>query len=411
MRRSLITSLFLCLAASGRCAADPISLEAIPERVRAANPSLAAARWAVAEAEARALGAGRRSNPELELEALPALRGGEFSLGIGISQAFPVTDRLRLEKEVSQSEVAEARAEVADAERRLIADACEAAVKWLAADQLAGLRRQQAENAEALAEFAQKRADRGEGSALDAAQFRLEAAQFAYEIQRTEAEKAPLAGALRTLLGIAPGEPVAISGSLAAPDSAKALADPQARPDYQAAAQRIESADRAAALERARRYDDITVGAGIEIERAEDAPEGFETEGFLGLRVSIPLPLWNKNEGGIKEAEARAARARAEASALAAEIRGESAAARDEMAAQAKLAGNASAELLGLARAQVEKSEAAYRSGLADLTDTLRARDQLLAIETGRLEALREYHLARVRYEAATAQHTPNSSK
>lgn len=46
-------------------------------------------------------------------------------------------------------------------------------------------------------------------------------------------------------------------------------------------------------------------------------------------------------------------------------------------------------------------SEDAYRKGLGDLQATLRAREQQLDLSNTRIETLKQFHLARVRYEAA----------
>ena len=49
----------------------------------------------------------------------------------------------------------------------------------------------------------------------------------------------------------------------------------------------------------------------------------------------------------------------------------------------------------------------AYSTGQTPLQDVLRARDRHLALERQRIEALREFHLARIRYRAATGRTTP----
>ena len=62
--------LFACalLTAPTSLSALTLDLSGTPARVRAANPSLKAARLAIAEAEGRLLGAGRLANPTLSFE-------------------------------------------------------------------------------------------------------------------------------------------------------------------------------------------------------------------------------------------------------------------------------------------------------------------------------------------------------
>ncbi|MGL5020239.1 MAG: hypothetical protein ACRDBP_19035, partial [Luteolibacter sp.] len=82
-----------------------VSLASIGHRIRAQNPDLAAARLRIQEALGRANHAGRLANPELEtgVEHNPNFREGRFE--IGFIQRFPITGRLRLEKEISLTEL------------------------------------------------------------------------------------------------------------------------------------------------------------------------------------------------------------------------------------------------------------------------------------------------------------------
>ena len=109
-----------------------LSYDSIPQRVRARDPDLAAARLQIREAQGSALGAGRLANPELETAVEQNSRFREWKAEIGFSQRFPVTDRLRLEKEISLSGIKAAEAEVREVERGLIAKAREAMVEVLA---------------------------------------------------------------------------------------------------------------------------------------------------------------------------------------------------------------------------------------------------------------------------------------
>ncbi|MFZ4766776.1 MAG: TolC family protein [Roseimicrobium sp.] len=48
--------------------------------------------------------------------------------------------------------------------------------------------------------------------------------------------------------------------------------------------------------------------------------------------------------------------------------------------------------------------EQAYTQGQTDLLTVLRVREQLLKLQTTALDSLRDYHLARIRYEAVTGK-------
>lgn len=381
-----------------------VSLKSIPDRVKKQNPDLAAARYRIAEAEARLNQSGRRSNPKLEIEFghNAEFREGEFT--VGISQKFPFTNRLALEKAVSLSSLKRAQAEVRDVERRLIAQSKQILIRTLAIHQQKELLQKQAAVAKQLADYIGEAASKGEGSLLDAGQARLEAAQFSNQMRQLDAEAASISGTLKPLLGMSVSEALVFSGCLPEIPAPSRSLNTSDRPDLQAANLAIQEAVEAAALERTRCREDIELSFTGGVERSEDAPEGLETEAIFKFGVTIPLPFWNKNEGAIQEADARKTRREKEAFALVSDIRHEAATAHAEMTEWAKLTREISVTLLPLAQKQAEFADQAYREAQGDLQATLRTREQLLKLASSRLNALRDFHLAKTRYEAALAK-------
>ena len=393
--------LFLILFGSG-LHAETFTIEGAVTRALRANPDLAAARWSIGEARGRLLQSGRLPNPELETELKPNVRGREFSFSAGMTQKFPLTNRLWLERSISEAALRAAEAEVLNAGRLLSAEVRTHAVKLQAVAGLKALKETQQKNSEALGEEAARVAKAGEGSGLEAAQFELEAQQLSLELLQLASESAALTGALRPLLGLKATEAFSISGELPVPsgkrDGAPAV---EKRPDYRAAVAKEESARTGIELARQGKWEDARYGLVAEFERTEDAPRGLGNDGFIGFKFSLPLPYWNKNEGKIHEAEATAAKAAKEREAIALKIRAEAAAAQDEMAAAARIVSQVSGKLLPKAVELEESFTKAAKNGQVQPADVLRAREKRLALETARLHALRDYHLARVRLLAA----------
>ena len=389
--------LFLVLLVDGapRATAAAFTSESAVRHALANNADLAAARLTVEEARGRLAKAGRLADPELESELKPDVRGREGVLGFGLTQRFPLTARLRLEKAVSRAELAVAEAEVSDAERRLAAEVALAAVDWLALGTQRALKERQLANS-------------GEGSALEAAQFDLEAQQLVTQLLQLDTGHAALLGALRPLLGVPAPEPIEIIGPQ--PEVAVVGAEAVAlsrRADHRASLARREAAERALALARANRWQDLGVGLLGEMERAEDSPAGIRQDNFVGLRLSLPLPFWNRNQGRVQEATANAQRRVKESEALAFRIRAEVEAAETQLAVAAKIVGEVTATLLPKA-AQLEERLAKLRAeGQASLADVLRARERRLQLESTRLEAVRDFHRARVRLDIATGAIVP----
>ncbi len=398
--------LFCLLLVSSACPAAAVTLDysSVPARVKSHHPQIKAARLVIEEARGRQQGAGRLPNPAFETSFQNESRVSPRTTVFSLDQAFPVTRRLSLEKKLSAQWVQAAELEVKDAERRFIAEARSLAVKLLALEQHLVLHRRQMELARRLSEFARSRAATGEVSSLDAAQAQVDLQRLLLETRKIEVETLGLRGALKPMLGIDAGESLTLTGDLAAvalPASGSWLG----RPDYLLAQARTEAARTEAELARARRWQDMSAGFFASREQQDTAPSHTERTGFVGFRLSIPLPLWNRNQGEIAEKAAGAERARLEKEALAAQISGEADTARREMEASAALLNETRGQLLPLVIEQTSRLEKAYESGQADLLTLLRARDQRLELEAGALDAARDFHLARIRYESATAQH------
>lgn len=330
----------------------------------------------------------------------------EGTVGLSFDQKFPVTSRLRLEKALSEKLVTAAQLEVQDMQRKAIAEAQVLAVKLLSLEQQRTLRTQQTELAQKLSKFAADRSAAGELSALDAAQAQVDSQRLLLESRKLETERVSFLGELKPKLGLAAEDTLTITGELPS-TSLPAKASWGSRADYQLARVNEDAARTAMDLARSRKWEDITAGVAWEGERMEDDPNGLERTGFFGFKLSIPLPFWNKNEGEIAEKTATAQRAALETKALTATISNEASAARAEMEANAKLAKETKETLLPLVLQQTERLEKAYQTGQTDLLTVLRAREQRLQLEAAVLDATRDFHLARIRYESAIGIHAP----
>ena len=404
----MLRFLFILFSIPALCAGAAeirFSQESAPGYAVKHSPALAAARLRIDEARARLRQSGRFANPEIEVELSRNLNAPEGAVGVALSQQFPLTARLRLEKAVSRAQLAAAEAEVRDAERKLRAETGTAMVKLLALGGQRALRERQLTNSRELSDFMRQRMSVGEASAVDASSVELETQILRFDLLQLTAERTALLGELRAMAGIRAGDAITIDGELAAPGSLPGrLSDPARRPDFNAAQHNADAAKQGATLARAQRWEDIRIGLSVSRERLEDAPDGFQSDTFAGLRFSLPLPVWDTKVGRIEEADAAAKRAALEKDALAFQIRSETATARDAMAALAKVVSELDTALLPKA-AQIEKQlRDAYAGGLTPLTEVLRARDRRLALERQRLDALRDYHLARVRHLSATGQ-------
>ena len=382
--------------------AQPVEIltyESISSRVRHGNPILAAARYRIAEALGRMTQSGRLSNPTLETALDHSVQSAEGRIEIGISQKFPLTNRLELEKEIGLKEVEAAEQEVRNVERLLVAEARTEFVKVLSIRERRELLGKQKALAGELATFISEASERGEISSLDAAQARLAALRITTEERRFDTEETTTLGQLRPLVGLAPGTPIQLSGNL--PPLAIPSATSIDRPDLAALKKETAAANTTIALQQALRKDDIEASVFAAGERTEDAPEGLENEGIIGLKLKIALPFWNDNQGNIDAATARRDRKLKETEALTTGIRHETNTALTEMRQWSAIITELDATLLPLAKEQTDLLEQAYRQGQGDLQSVLSSREQTLELQASRLDATREFRLARIRYQSS----------
>ena len=385
----------------GEQALPIVTLDNVSHFIRKQNPDLAAARMLIKEASGRLAQSGRLSNPELQSSIEHNSRLREGRIEIGISQKFPITNRLQLEKDVSLSELEAAKAEVRETERKLIGRSRELVVNLQASRERRKLLSELIGVSTEFAEFLNKAAEKGEGSTLDAGQAKLETAILSVEIPQLQAREAALMGELKPLLGMRISDPMYVGGDLGDPTLPTKDLKPAMRPDLKAATLTSQAASQQVELEKARRYADVEGGLFFAGEGAEDAPGGYEDEAIIGFQFKIALPLWDKNEGAIQEAKARKKRKDLEVDALRRNINLAAQSTRDEMTKWKRLIEEIDETLLPLAEQQTKFAEEAYRNGQGEIQSVLRTREKRLQLAASKLDALKEFHLARVRHKTA----------
>jgi len=399
MRLLSLTLILLATQANGWT--DPLSEANAVRFALDNNQDLRAARLGVEAAEARLHGAGRLSNPELEI----VVAGGqdfEGTVEVGLMQRFPLTARLRLEKELSQLDVDAARQEVADQERRLAAQVRKSFLAVATARETRALRNRQTETAANISTALKRQAGEGFASSLDVTQAALEAAQLQASAEEAKAAEAASMGDLATLLGLPTTRSVALRGGLGLPDSLPAARSSQGRPDLALARIAITAAQTDLALARAMRWKDIGLGVFVEGERFRDEPEGIENEALLGIKFSVPLPVWQNGSAAVAERRLLAQRRQELLAGLQLRAAHEAQSTWKQMQARFAAAQCLEQEALPLAQKLLADTQAIYERGEANTQSLFRARQHLITVENEALNARSAFHLVRSAWLFAT---------
>lgn len=378
-----------------------LNIRSLARRISNNNPQLRAAKLKIAESAGRLNQSGRRANPTLGIGASKIIPGSQGELEVSFSQRFPITNKLSLEKRVSADQLLIAKEEIKMAEQQLITAAQIIAVEILQLRSRSANIEKQISSLTTITTFIDEAAAKGELSPLDAAQTKLEIQTLSIKKKQLAGERSLLTTKLKQYIGLPASKPLNLSGSLPSlsiPSRTLSLSD---RADFRAKSLEFQHSKSNILLEKSKRYDDVEVSVLGALGREEDAPEGLETEGRIGIGLSIPLPFYDKNEGNIEAATAKAQRSVLERGALASEIRLQVAIHKQEM--QAWLTQNASVrnELLPLAEKTSTDLETAYKNGQGDFTSFLKSKTQELALRASLIDNNLKFHQARVKYFAA----------
>lgn len=401
--------------------AEPLATNFTPESAvgtaLAENRDLAAARFAIRQAEGRLKQSGLWPNPEFELsrqnDALFA-NEGEYNLSSGFKQRFPIAGRLAKAKAVARVDVAQAMAEVRNEERLLAGEVLARSRELLVVREKLRANQEIQDIIRKLIEVSERRLNVAEVSAADVNLAKLELQKLTLAQGGLINQREIAATALNRLLGREPAAELQMSGAANTEFATNAVeqASRQAlarRPDRQLAALGIDRAAAEITLARAAKWEDWTVG--FDYSRARSVftrPTKLDdTDNLVGLSVSIPLPLWNRNQGRISEAQATRQRAEAELRAL--ELR---------IATEVQTGVNQMRRLLGILRQYHEQSiplaeeniallQKGYAEGLVSITAVIQAQQQLTDLRQSYFESLEAFVRSRTEWETATAINLP----
>jgi cobalt-zinc-cadmium efflux system outer membrane protein len=390
----VVAIFFLVLGCASRIVlAGELSVESAVEIAIRENKELSTARLLVNEALGRARRAGVLSNPELEME----VAGGQDFEGrvmAGITQRFPLTARLRLERQLSDLDVKMADLEVRVAEWKLILAVRRSFYIAAAAHEAHAISLRQVNLADALAKSVAEGVNAGFRSELDLLEADLSASAMRAKSETFKGAEIEATGRLNELLARPADAPLIIDNPLTLPKSVPAARVVGKRADSDLAELALRSGETDVALSKASQWEDVGVGIFIEGERFRDDPTGIEPETLAGLKVSVPLPFWQTGTGKAAEKEAVRVRLSAQCEALRFSIKNQILLAYRLVCFHFESASQFREKVVSSALESVRQSEAAYGRSEIEIHAVFRAYDRLSEVEMSALDAIKGYFLA-----------------
>lgn len=375
------------------------------------NLDLRAASYEVEKARGRLLQAGLWPNPQLELSTTTDRsfnNEGERTSAAGFQQAFPISGRLHFAKRVSRVDVAQAMAEIRNRERLLIGEVQRDFLNvLLLRQQIAANREFVTLNREFVAVL-EERLKRAEVSEVDLNLARVELQRLGFESAVLESDLVARELALKLRMGLPPEQTISLEGNV---EALAAKFRPEKyhttmvvnRPDLRQTELGIDRAAAEARLARAEAWADWTLGTNYESERRIDEPAGLKSDQFFGFKVSIPIALWNRNQGRVYEHKAASEQARQQFEAQRLSIRSEIATAMARALKLRDAVGNYRRDLLPALSQTNILVRKGYSEGLIPATQVIQVQQQQTTLRASFLAATANYLQALVDLETATA--------
>jgi len=360
-----------------------LTLSQALDEAESRSPAIVAARQAVTAAEARVRQAGFRLNPELSVEVENFAGTGEFrgtrglETTVAINQRLDLGGRRRARVGVAQAEFAAQQLRFAIARADLFQQVREQFSRAITARDRLRLAEDNEQRARELARIAGQLVDAGRDPPLRAIRARSAAAQATAALEAARADERASRRTLVALFGVT-SPPESVTGSMV--DLQPRTIDPEQSLDVRLAEVDVLSAEAVLRQESAARNLDPAVGIGV---------RQFRGTGDIALvgGLSVPIPVFDRNQGNIAAARANVAAAEARRASVLATItvRTRNAISNVE-SAQARVRALESAALPeGLEALRL--AQQSYREGRATLLELLDAQNAYTAAESALIDA------------------------
>ncbi|WP_028101002.1 TolC family protein [Pseudoduganella violaceinigra] len=378
----------ICLAPAW--AQPSLTLASALERARQSNPELRALALEADAADAAGQQAALPPNPSLEyLHEGKAGRGGSTTVQLSIPLELGGKRAARMDAAHAGSRAA--KLDLAAGQARIDADVAAAYQQAWLAQQHVALASQVSESGRRSSDAAARRVLAGKISPVEEARARVAEANWRMDGVSAQREldeaRIKLAGLL--------GSGIQDLGELAAPgapDTAGLRLETmiESAPAIERAAAEVEAGNAAVRMERAARIPDVSLIVGSK----RDGPEGERVrQNIIGL--SIPLPLFNRNQGAVLAAERRADKARAELEATRLRVRTEALQAHARMQASLQQERLVREDVLPGAQYAAEAAMKGFEAGKFNYVEVLDAQRTWVQAQAQQLRAISDFYRAR----------------
>lgn len=393
--RTIVCSVVGGLALSQVASAQTLTLESALQSAFAGNPDLAAAQWEIEIAQGGRQQAGLIPNPVASWDAEDTRRSTRTTT-VKLSQTLELGGKRGARIDVA-SRAQDAAAQELEQRRNLLrAEVIEGFYGALRAQE----RLELAQRSMALAErglvIANGRVTAGKASPVEATRAQVQLSEIRLERSRAEIGVSDAYRRLAAITGSANiGFERVESGALstpALPSATQLLARLESTAELRLAELQIQQREAGLGLEKAQRIPDLDVSIGSQYDASVR-----ERVNLVG--VSMPIPLFNRNQGNVLAASRRADQARDLRNATELRLRTETRQALDLWATANSEVRAFNQVILPSAQSAVDSATRGFEMGKFNFLEVLDAQRTLIAARTQYLAALAQATDAWVRIE------------
>ncbi|SCZ59147.1 MULTISPECIES: TolC family protein [unclassified Pseudomonas] len=395
--RTCVLTLLLALASQSASAVEQplLSLDSALARAFANNPELAAARWEIDIAQGARQQAGLIPNPVLSVDAEDTRRDSRTT-SVKLSQALELGGKRGARIDVASRGQELAALELERRRNQLRADVLDAYYTALRAQERTQLAGRSLALAERGVAVAQGRVNAGKASPVEATRAQVQLAEVRLELNRGQMEQDNAYRRLAMVTGAATSDFAGVQEqpqALAAlPAPAQLLGRLPETTELRLAEQEVVQREASLGLEKAQRIPDLDVSVGSQYDAS-----ARERVNLVGL--SMPLPLFNRNQGNVLSAARRADQARDLRNATELRLRTETRQALEQWNTARGEVQSFNQTILPAAQRAVDSATQGFEMGKFSFLDVLDAQRTLIGARTQYLAALAQTTDAWVRIE------------
>lgn len=390
--------------------AGQVSLEEAIQTALRENPELNAIREKLKVARARIDGIALLGNPELETEFAGGTNGNQ---GLELIQSFQLGGQRGHQRRIAKVHLEKANAELAEASRLLTKLVKIAFYELTLAQEKLKLAKEVIHHSEQMSDIAQFRFDTGDISVTQANLANIQLQSTLREAVKLESESQLAQLELNALMGTAlETERIAVGGF---PDASTRFENPHAtskispdtfsdltpdtlmthalarRNDLKSVQLNAELTENELRLAKAANIPDLSVGALAQRNRGEN---------MLGVKLTIPLPFFDRNRAEINAAEAQQQVDTLEIRNQKRKISQEVMAACLSLKTAQKTLKFYEGDSVKLLNENLKLTRAAYELGEAQLLEVILMQNKFVEMRFAYLEALADYYKALAQLEA-----------